>query len=301
MKRAARVVAAVYMREINPEKKKKLKRQLYLLLQASILMRVDFYENLERPIRRYWSVAGLDEYFSREFLRFKKDLLLVLYPLLRFPFRVILDNQSVMSGEEVFIRGLYELVTGHKKTCVAEIFGRHPSDQSRAFKYFINHIYNTFHHIVEDNLQWWEDNGLLERAAVAIEERIGDRYGRQYVGFIDCNCLETDRPGGGPSEAGTNSSRWDADIQRAFYNGWKSIHGLKHQTVENALGFTMDIYGPTSNRRNDLRLFRESNINQRMHNLGTGQWLLFGDSAYKDHSNCKSYRPGDRDFNRVMK
>ena len=220
-------------------------------------MRVDFYENLERPIRRYWSVAGLDEYFSREFLRFKKDLLLVLYPLWRFPFRVILDNQSVMSGEDVFLRGLYELVTGHKKTCVAEIFGRHPSDQSRAFKYFINHIYNTFHHIVEDNLQWWEDNGLLERAAVAIEERIGDRYGRQYVGFIDCNCLETDRPGGGPSEAGTNSSRWDADIQRAFYNGWKSIHGLKHQTVENALGFTMDIYGPTSNRRIDLRLFRD--------------------------------------------
>ena len=56
-----------------------------------------------------------------------------------------------------------------------------------------------------------EDCGLIERALVAIEEKLGTRYG---IGFIDCNCLETDRPGGGPSEAGANSSRWDSEIQR---------------------------------------------------------------------------------------
>jgi len=77
------------------------------------------------------------------------------------------------------------------------------------------------------------------------------------VYLIDCNCFETDQLGGGPSEAGANSSRWDSEVQRAFYNGWKSIHGLKHQTVDNSLGFTIDIFGPTSLRRNDLRLFRE--------------------------------------------
>jgi hypothetical protein len=197
------------------------------------------------------------------------------------------------------LRGLFELATGHKKTSVAETFGRHPSDQSRAFKYFINHIFDNFHDLVENNLQWWEDCGLMERAAVAIEEKIGDRYGRQYIGFIDCNCLETDRPGGGPSEAGANSARWDSEVQRAFYNGWKSIHGLKHQTVDNSLGFTIDIFGPTSLRRNDLRLFRESNINERMRNAGN--WIVFGDSAYKDHSNCKSYRPGENAFNHAMK
>jgi len=55
----------------------------------------------------------------------------------------------------------------------------------------------------------------MERAAVAIEEEIGTMYGRCFIGFIDCNCLEKDRPGGRPSEAGANSSRWDSDIQRA--------------------------------------------------------------------------------------
>ena len=52
--------------------------------------------------------------------------------------------------------------------------------------------------------------------------------------FIDCNCLPTSVVVGGPVEAGANASRWDGTIRRAFYNGWKSIHGLKHQTVDNA-------------------------------------------------------------------
>ena len=69
--------------------------------------------------------------------------------------------------------------------------------------------------------------------------------------------------------------------------------------MDNSLGFTIDIHGPCSLRRNDLRLFRESNINERMRNAG--DWIIFGDSAYKDHSNCKSYRSGDREFNHAMK
>ena len=67
-----------------------------------------------------------------------------------------------MTGEEVFMRGLYELTTGAKKTMVAETFGRHPSDQCRAFNYFIKHIYDGFHHLLVKNLPWWERNGLLE-------------------------------------------------------------------------------------------------------------------------------------------
>ena len=38
--------------------------------------------------------------------------------------------------------------------------------------------------------------------------------------------------------------------------------------MDNCLGFTLDIYGPVSLRRNDLTLFRDSNINERLHNLG---------------------------------
>ena len=48
--------------------------------------------------------------------------------------------------------------------------------------------------------------------------------------LIDCKCSPTSVVGGGPAEDGVNAARWDVDVNRAFYNGWKSVHGLKHQT-----------------------------------------------------------------------
>jgi len=61
---------------------------------------------------------------------------------------------------------------------------------------------------------------------------------------------------------------------------WKSIHGLKHQTVDNALGFTIDVFGPVPLRGNDMSLFRESNINQRMGKFG--EYKIFGNLASEE-------------------
>ena len=69
--------------------------------------------------------------------------------------------------------------------------------------------------------------------------------------------------------------------------GWKSVHGLKHQTVDLANGLTMDMYGPHSLRRNDLYLLRESKINNLMKALT--ELYIFGDSAYTTQSNITSY------------
>jgi len=121
---------------------------------------------------------------------------------------------------------------------------------------------------VTNNLQWWFQNVLMERSAAVIEEKLRVRYVDQFTAFMDCNCLRTDRPGGGPQDDRPGVQRWDNVIQRAFYNGWKSIHGLKHQTVDNALGFTIHVIGPVSLRGNDMSQFRESNINQRMAEFG---------------------------------
>jgi hypothetical protein len=98
--------------------------------------------------------------------------------------------------------------------------------------------------------------------------------------------------GGGPAESGVGAARWDKTIQQAFYNGWKSTHGLKHQTLDIAHGFTIDIFGPTSLRRNDLELLRDSNINQRIGEVQAGDVYhvkIFGDSAYKVRSHIRSY------------
>ena len=63
-----------------------------------------------------------------------------------------------------------------------------------------------------------------------------------------------------------------------------------------AHGFTIDMYGPTSLRRNDLVLLRESNINHRIATLQIGeqdmQLKIFGDSIYPHLSHLYTYRKG---------
>ena len=85
--------------------------------------------------------------------------------------------------------------------------------------------------------------------------------------------MRTDRPGSGPL-GGPGSLRWLNSVQRSFYKGWKSIHGLKYQTVDNALGFTMDVYGQVPLRGDDMSLFRDSKINDRMETWDSGVYLV---------------------------
>ena len=76
---------------------------------------------------------------------------------LKFEDKCILENGSVLSGEEVLLRGLYELVSGADQHEIIAIFGKDQTVQS--FKYFINHIYDNILHLVTDNLQWWYNGG----------------------------------------------------------------------------------------------------------------------------------------------
>lgn len=48
-----------------------------------------------------------------------------------------LENGSVMTGEEILLRGLYELVTGETQSSNTEhVFRREFTQQSRAFKFY---------------------------------------------------------------------------------------------------------------------------------------------------------------------
>jgi len=53
-----------------------------------------------------------------------------------------------------------------------------------------------------DNLHWW----IFESSAEAIGLKMGteDEDKNMIAHFIDCNCLETCRVGGGPAENGCN-------------------------------------------------------------------------------------------------
>jgi len=146
----------------------------------------------------------------------------------------VLSNGITVPAEEILLRGLFEFRSGEIKDDVTDIFGRDQSAQTRAFDYFIDFVFENYRHLVNDNLEWWYNNGFWAKSAAAIENRMKERFKfstRNMVShFIDCNCLETCVVGGGPAEQGANAARWNEDIQRSFYNGWKSINGMKHQT-----------------------------------------------------------------------
>lgn len=242
---------------------------------------------LEPPLRLDRGINSFSESDCYIFFRFTKVHLRCLNNLLQFNNKVIFDNEEHMGGEEVFLRGLYELVSGETKHKIARnVFGRDGSSQSRAFLYFINHMVDKFVHLVQGNMKWWYDNGFFQSSASAIGSKLELETENLVSHFIDCNCLETERVGGGPSESGANASRWDPNIQRAFYNGWKSMNGLKHQTVDDAYGFTEDYHGPTSLRRHDLTLLKESDMNNvfaRLQLQEEKETPLIRDSLISDH------------------
>ena len=123
------------------------------------------------------------------------------------------------------------MATGFSQHGVCKILGGSQTIQSHAIIKFINHLYFNFSHLVKqtdtsDPLHWWFRNGLVEESAQLIEDKLCLGNKNLFAFFIDCNCLETSRPGGGPTERGVNAARWDPRIQESFYNGWKSFHGL---------------------------------------------------------------------------
>lgn len=76
----------------------------------------------------------------------------------------------------------------------------------------------------------------------------------------------------------------------------KSVHGLKHQIVDLAYGFTIDMFVPTSLRRSDLTVLAESEINYKLAHIQEGnqqQLRAFGDSDSIYHQDVYSYHKGE--------
>ena len=59
--------------------------------------------------------------------------------------------------------------------------------------------------------------------------------------------------------------------------------------MDSAYGMVVDAHGPFSLRRNDMFLYNESHINERLGNLNSTHFM-FGDSAYGFDTRCTSYR-----------
>ena len=156
------------------------------------------------PPRLVISVDSFTASQCKIFFKFNKEELQRIFNMMTFPDECKFDNNGSMSGEEVFLRGLYEACnSGNKQVICETLMGGEYTRQSRAFIYFIEHIYDRFRHLVHNSLDWWYRNGLLKQSATAIHDKmIAAGFPRELILlhrtclFVDCNCLPTSVVGG---------------------------------------------------------------------------------------------------------
>lgn len=215
---------------------------------------------------------------------------------------IALNNKTIFTGEEVFLFGLHRLSRPTRLEELAnDVFGRDYTQLSRAFHWFLSHLWGHFSFLLLDNLDYWSTtfsdcaNSIYKRLLANGMSPLAMDSEHNYfavAGFIDGTIQPCVRPGGGPvGKGGKNANRHDSLIQRAFYTGWKKLHGLKWQGVTLPNGIIADFWGPISARHNDIYILRVSQIHQRWKNAQVGnsaQFKLFGDGIYPIMSHLQS-------------
>ena len=245
------------------------------------------------------------ESFSEEqcdrLFRFRKEDLRRLHQVLQMPETVRTDNRCCFTSEEVLLLSLCRMATpANRMEDLSLIFGRDYSQWSRAFRWFLQYMKETFGNRIMDNLAYWEP--MFAECAEAIRRKAAEKCGCHFgpgfkvCGFIDDNCFETCAPGG-PLHSGRGSERASNLLQRAFYNGWKAKHGLKWQTFDLPNGLTCDLYGPRTIRLNDLRVLNRSRLMERLAEVQDGnevQYVAYGDGIFplRDHLRSRHRQQG---------
>ena len=111
-------------------------------------------------------------------------------------------------------------------------------------------------YLLQDHLSFWlpflPEFAEKVRAKLQAKGVFFEPGSFRVFGFTDNTMNATCRPGGGPTRTGEDAPRNDPMIQRAWYNGWKKLHGMKWQTVDLPNGMNMHVWGPVSIRHNDI-------------------------------------------------
>jgi hypothetical protein len=189
--------------------------------------------------------------------RFSRGQLRTLYALLEIPakFRIPISG-NVLLGEEVFLMALYRAADGERLIKMQKIFGVYHSTIGQGIKEFVRWFKFSWGYLIYNNKRFWKPYFL--ESAKAIYHVLVEKYdcdflvepgnpgGLRVAEFIDCKVIPSDRTGGGPMTSGEAAMRWPTLIQRAFYNGYGKVHGLKKQASVLANGCVEMVSIPSS-------------------------------------------------------
>lgn len=300
-------------------RKPNLRRAVILCVIAEYLeaLKILVVEVPDRPLR----VEGLPMSFDRmkahlleigvevsERYRFQSfEALNRLKLAFRFPEGAIrLDNGIKTSAEEIILVSLSRLAFPHRWSDLLEQYpGRHVTVFPRIFKWFLNFMVINWGYLLLNNMQWWKPRLRESCEAIRVKlQNLNHVNWRQHhppaqgqlnddgvfvvqgflvALFIDCTMFAFCRVGGVLGE-GPGALRVPREVQEAWWNGWKKLHGMKWQTLVLACGMDFHVWGPLSCRRNDLTFLQRSQVQQKLvdlfDELAEIIFHIFGDSAY---------------------
>ena len=214
---------------------------------------------LTRIKRKYPCISHFSDELVHDLFRFdSREQLRNLLAAFRFPKRFECASGHIFSGEEILLAGLFRLHAPNIQGDIGwrAIFGFDQPTTSKACSIFFSFMVENWAYLLQDNLAFWKP--YLPEFAEKIRAKL-DQKGVHFppgsfrvFGFTDNTMNATCRPGGGPTRTGEDAPRADPLIQRAWYNGWKKLHGMKWQTVDLPNGMNMHVWGPVSIRHNDI-------------------------------------------------
>ena len=237
--------------------------------------------------------------YSAKFRFRSADDLHKLMTLLQLPATVKVRSYRY-TNEEIILISLMRLSYPARWLDVAHHFpGRGRAALQSAFYWFLDFMIQKWGYLLLNNREFWLPRMVESAEAIRVKlatlptiaYRQQDHLPANQVGgfavfgFIDNTMVAMCRPGGGPRTEGVQAPRHDPLLQRAWWTGWKKLHGMKWQTVTMANGMDFEVWGPASVRRNDLYTLSKSRILEKLAELQQDQALkfkLFGDSAYFD-------------------
>jgi nuclease HARBI1 len=270
---------------------------IYYMMKLKRLMTINsdvLWAPLPRVIKKDIRIDDFHDSQVRQYFRFNSNAQLRrVYVGFRFPevFKTAYGHRY--SGEKVFLVGLYRMRypnTLNDHTW-GSLFRLRYQEVSMCFQLFTDFMIYHWGYLLFDHLEYWRPHFAFFAEKVRLK---ANSYGCNFssstepggfnvFGFLDNTTVETCRPGGGPAEPGVNAPRHDSLIQRSFYNGWKSQHGIKFQSISLPNGMDCHIFGAVSLRHNDLYTLSESEIVAKLRQLQAHeeyQYVIYGDSAY---------------------
>jgi hypothetical protein len=281
------------------------------------------WKQLDRPRSYANRKPRFDCYSDSDILRkFKfrsKDDLIKLKMCFRVPDAVVLPCGHRFTGEEIIMISLYRLHFPSKLNDMQSEFVRDYSSLSRAFHWFIQFMVTNWLYLLTNNIEYWNEDieYFCERIRYKLQCIIRKKNhndnifvtslkedavnGFKIFAFIDSAPFRTTRPGGGPVHpGGEGAARHNSLEQRAFYSGYKKLHGVKLQTSTLPNGITLHCFPPVSVRHHDKTVLETSGLLQNLleaqQNLESYEngiiFGIHGDSAYKGINHAAIYAGG---------